>query len=72
LSDIFFVQDELTAETVKNGFTFKPVEGLLEVKISQVFLLLLFISLLFFFSMKVSKVKIFLRMPMKVFWNFLK
>ena len=29
---IFFVQDELTAETVKNGFTFKPVEGLSEVR----------------------------------------
>jgi len=33
----FFVKDELTAETVKNGFTFKPVDGLLEVKISFFF-----------------------------------
>jgi hypothetical protein len=67
----FFVQDELTAETVKNGFTFKPVEGLLEVKICVLFFFcLIHFYYYFFFSMKVLKVKIFLRMPMKVFWNF--
>jgi hypothetical protein len=66
---IFFLKDELTAETVKNGFTFKPVDGLLEVMIC----FSLCVALHFFiFSMKVSKAKIFLRTPMKVFWIFLK
>jgi hypothetical protein len=54
---------------VKNGFTFKPVEGLLEVKNFVVFFCVIHFYCVL--SMKVSKARIFLRMLTKVFWNFL-